>query len=110
MTARERGPLRAIGLERPAQRSPQPGITPPTTLGALGLVVNAIALFNTRYMDRAIEHVRKGDRPSTITASNDFLRWFENILAARSILRSASLTRFAAGRYAHSPTPLPHRG
>jgi len=31
-------------------------------LGALGLVVNAIALFNTRYMDRAIGHVRDGDR------------------------------------------------
>ncbi len=27
-------------------------------LGALGLVVNAIALFNTRYMDRAVTHVR----------------------------------------------------
>jgi hypothetical protein len=27
-------------------------------LGALGLVVNAIALFNTRYMDRAVSHVR----------------------------------------------------
>jgi TnpA family transposase len=26
-------------------------------LGALGLVVNAIALFNTRYMDRAVNHV-----------------------------------------------------
>jgi TnpA family transposase len=31
-------------------------------LGALGLVVNAIALFNTRYMDRAIGHVQDGDR------------------------------------------------
>ena len=31
-------------------------------LGALGLVVNAIALFNTRYLDRAIGHVRDGDR------------------------------------------------
>ncbi len=31
-------------------------------LGALGLVVNAIALFNTRYMDRAIGHVREGDK------------------------------------------------
>ena len=27
-------------------------------LGAVGLVVNAIALFNTRYMDRAVTHVR----------------------------------------------------
>ena len=31
-------------------------------LGALGLVVNAIALFNTRYMDRAINHVRDSGR------------------------------------------------
>ncbi len=27
-------------------------------LGALGLVVNAIVLWNTRYMERALEHVR----------------------------------------------------
>ena len=31
-------------------------------LGALGLVVNAIALFNTRYMDRAVSHVRSRGR------------------------------------------------
>jgi len=33
-------------------------------LGALGLVVNAIALFNTRYLDRAVNHVR--DRGKSI--------------------------------------------
>jgi len=33
-------------------------------LGALGLVVNAIALFNTRYLDRAVNHVR--DRGESI--------------------------------------------
>ena len=31
-------------------------------LGALGLVVNAIALFNTRYMDRAVNYVRAHGR------------------------------------------------
>jgi hypothetical protein len=31
-------------------------------LGALGLVVNAIALFNTRYMDRAVNYVRDHGR------------------------------------------------
>ncbi|MDQ3978402.1 MAG: transposase [Actinomycetota bacterium] len=31
-------------------------------LGALGLVVNAIALFKTRYMERAINHVRDGGK------------------------------------------------
>ena len=35
-------------------------------------MVNTIALFNTRYMDRAIGHVRDGDRPSMITTSNDY--------------------------------------
>ncbi len=33
-------------------------------LGSLGLVVNAIALFSTRYLDRAVNHVR--DRGQSI--------------------------------------------
>lgn len=65
--------------------------------------MNAIALFNTRYMDRAIGHVRDGDR----TIDDQDLERLSPLVREHIELHgrdSFSLPDvFAVGSFAHSP-------
>ncbi|APU15087.1 MULTISPECIES: Tn3 family transposase [Actinoalloteichus] len=63
-------------------------------LGALGLVLNALVLFNTRYLDAAITHLREGGhevRDEDATRLSPFRHRHINLLGRYSFLLPADL-------------------
>src|SRR6266545_6508179 len=105
-----RAPARPEGLSR--RRRADPPALPRSQedqLAALGLVVNAVALWNTRYLSAAVDQLRAGaSRSRTRTSPGSaFLGAHINFLGGYAITASAPAQR-GFGRSAKSPTcPLP---
>ncbi|MFC4016240.1 Tn3 family transposase [Nonomuraea purpurea] len=73
-------------------------------IGALGLVLNAIVLFNTRYMDAALTHLRAGGfdvREEDVARLSPFVRHHINMMGRYSF----QLPEMPGGLRSLNPTP-----
>jgi hypothetical protein len=73
-------------------------------IGALGLVLNAIVLFNTRYMDAALIHLRAGGfdvREEDVARLSPFVRHHINMMGRYSF----QLPEMSGGLRSLNPTP-----
>jgi TnpA family transposase len=75
-------------------------------LGALGLVVNAIALFNTRYLDRAVDHVRDTGK----TVSDEDVGRLSPLIRDHVELHGRYTFDFAGGGSGGNPQATPPGG